>query len=40
MVKPGTIMFEMDGVDAKMAKRAMELAGSKLPVQTKFVQEA
>ncbi|MCL2519662.1 MAG: 50S ribosomal protein L16 [Spirochaetaceae bacterium] len=38
MVKPGTIMFEMDGVDAKMAKRAMELAGSKLPVQTKFVQ--
>lgn len=36
-VKPGTVMFEIAGVDAGLAERAMELAGSKLPVRTKFV---
>lgn len=36
-VKPGTVMFEIAGVDASLAERAMELAGSKLPVRTKFV---
>lgn len=36
-VKPGTVMFEIAGVDASLAERAMELAGSKLPVKTKFV---
>ena len=37
VVKPGMIMFEMDGVEPKMAKEAMELAAYKLPVKCKFV---
>jgi large subunit ribosomal protein L16 len=36
-VKRGTVMFEMGGVDAKLAEEAMALAGSKLPVKTKFI---
>ncbi|MAH84856.1 MAG: 50S ribosomal protein L16 [Rhodospirillaceae bacterium TMED8] len=36
-VKPGRIMFEMDGVSHDVAKRAMELAAAKLPVKTRFV---
>ncbi|VDB01097.1 LSU ribosomal protein L16p (L10e) [Olavius algarvensis spirochete endosymbiont] len=36
-VKPGTVMFEIAGVDVNLAERAVELAGSKLPVKTKFV---
>ena len=36
-VKPGRIMFEMDGVPMPVAKRAMELAAAKLPVKTKFI---
>lgn len=36
-VKPGTIMFEMDGVPEKTAREAMRLAGHKLPVQTLFM---
>jgi len=36
-VKPGTIMFEIAGIDISLAERAMELAKSKLPVKTKFV---
>jgi len=36
-VKPGRIMFEIDGVPADVAKRAMELAAAKLPVRTRFV---
>lgn len=36
-VKPGTIMFEMDGVDQDLAQEAMRLAGHKLPVKTKFL---
>lgn len=37
LVKPGTIMFEMDGVDEKIAREALLMAGHKLPVTTKFV---
>lgn len=37
-VKPGTVMFEIAGVDTELARRAMELASSKLPVKTKFVE--
>ncbi len=37
MVKPGTVMFEMEGVDEKTAKEALRLASSKLPVMTKFI---
>ena len=36
-VKPGTVMFEIAGVETDLAKRAMELASSKLPIKTKFV---
>ena len=36
-VKPGRIMFEVDGVTLEVAKRAFELAAAKLPVSTRFV---
>jgi large subunit ribosomal protein L16 len=36
-VKPGRIMFEVDGVPQELAKSALELAAAKLPVQTRFV---
>ena len=36
-VKPGRIMFEVDGVPKELAKSALELAAAKLPVQTRFV---
>lgn len=36
-VKPGTIMFEMQGVTVEQAREAMRLAAHKLPVKTKFV---
>jgi len=38
VVKPGRIMFELEGVDLVIAKRAMELASAKLPIKTKFVR--
>ncbi|MBI4720230.1 MAG: 50S ribosomal protein L16 [Chitinivibrionia bacterium] len=38
VVKPGRIMFELEGVPVDVAKRAMDLASSKLPIKTKFVQ--
>jgi large subunit ribosomal protein L16 len=37
VVKPGTVMFELGGVDRKIAEEAMILAGAKLPIKTKFV---
>ena len=36
-VKPGRIMFEIDGVEISVAKRAFELAAAKLPLKTRFV---
>ena len=36
-IKPGRMMFEMDGVDAVVARRAFELAAAKLPLKTRFV---
>lgn len=36
-VKPGMIMFEMEGVSEKMAKEAMDLAAYKLPIKCKFI---
>ena len=36
-VKPGTVMFEMDGVAESVAREAMRLAGHKLPVKTVFL---
>ena len=40
VVKPGRIMFEMDGVSEEVAKEAMRLAGHKLPIKTKFISKA
>lgn len=37
VVKPGTIMFEIAGISKNLAGDAMKLAGSKLPIKTKFV---
>ena len=37
-VKPGRIMFEVDGVDVEDAKKAMTLAAAKLPIKCKFVE--
>jgi large subunit ribosomal protein L16 len=37
VVKPGRIMFELEGVPPDVAKRAMELAAAKLPVKSRFI---
>ena len=37
VVKPGRVMFEMDGVTEEQAKEAMRLASNKLPIKCKFV---
>ena len=37
-VKPGRIMFEVDGVPENLAREAFELAQAKLPIKTKFVK--
>jgi len=37
VVKPGTIMFEVGGVEPDLAQEAMRLGAQKLPVKTKFV---
>ncbi|MFH1536530.1 MAG: 50S ribosomal protein L16 [Patescibacteria group bacterium] len=38
-VKPGVIMFEMDGVTREQAKEAFRLASNKLPVKCKFIEK-
>ncbi len=38
VVKPGRIMFEVDGVSEQLAKEALRLASNKLPIKTKFVK--
>ncbi len=38
-VRPGRIMFEVDGVSPEMAKEALRLAGFKLPVRTRIILE-
>tara|TARA_B100001057_G_C22639847_1_gene867789 strand:- start:529 stop:897 length:369 start_codon:yes stop_codon:yes gene_type:complete len=37
VVKPGRIMFELDGVPFEVAREALRLAAQKLPITTKFV---
>jgi large subunit ribosomal protein L16 len=37
IVKPGRMMYEMEGVDEPTAREAMRLAAHKLPVPTRFV---
>ena len=40
VVKPGRVMFEMDGVSEEIAKEAMRLAMHKLPIKCRFVTKA
>ncbi len=37
VVKPGKILFEMEGVEEEVARKAFRLAAHKLPIKTKFV---
>ena len=37
-IKPGRIMFELDGVSSAIAREALTLAAAKLPIKTRFVQ--
>ena len=37
-VKPGRIVFELDGVSLQLAKEALALAAAKLPIKTRFVE--
>jgi large subunit ribosomal protein L16 len=37
VVRPGKVIFEMEGVAEEVAREAMRLAANKLPVQTKFI---
>jgi large subunit ribosomal protein L16 len=37
VIRPGRIMFELDGVPQSVAEEALRLAAQKLPVSTKFV---
>lgn len=38
VVKPGRVMFEMDGVTEEIAREAMRLAAHKLPIKTRFIK--
>ncbi len=40
VVKPGRVMFEMQGVSEDIAREAMRLAGHKLPIKCKFVRKS
>ena len=37
VIKPGRVLFEMDGIPADIAKEALRLAAFKLPIKTKFI---
>ena len=37
VIRPGKILFEMEGVDEKTAREAIRLAAQKLPIKTKFI---
>ena len=38
VVKPGTMLFEIEGVSEALAKECLRLAATKLPIKAKFVQ--
>jgi large subunit ribosomal protein L16 len=40
VVKPGTVMFELGGIEKNLAEEAMKLAGAKLPIKSRFVARA
>ena len=37
-VKPGRVLFEIDGVNVQTAREALTLAAAKLPIKTRFVE--
>lgn len=39
-IRPGRIIFEIDGLSEEMAKEALEKAGDKLPIKTKFISRS
>ena len=39
VIKPGMILFEMDGIDQATAQEALRLASHKLPIKTKFIMK-
>jgi large subunit ribosomal protein L16 len=40
VVKPGRVLFEVEGVEVALARKALDLAAAKLPVRTRFVKRA
>jgi large subunit ribosomal protein L16 len=40
VVKPGRVLYEIQGVDIELAREAMNLAAQKLPIKTRFVSRA
>ncbi len=38
VIKPGRVMFEIEGISRELAKEAFQLGASKLPIRTKFVE--
>jgi len=38
VIRPGRILFELEGIPENIAKEAVRLAGSKLPIKTKFIK--
>jgi len=40
VVKPGTVLFELGGIDKSLATEAMKLAGAKLPIRSKIVSRS
>jgi large subunit ribosomal protein L16 len=38
-IKPGRIIFELEGIEEKLARQAFKKASSKLPIKTKFVKK-
>lgn len=39
VIKPGRVLFEVAGIEPELAKRALQLAGYKLPVKTKIISK-
>jgi large subunit ribosomal protein L16 len=40
VIRPGRVLYEMQGIDREMAKEALRLASHKLPLKTKFVERS
>ena len=38
VIKPGRVMFELEGISRALAQEAMDLGASKLPIRTRFVE--